>query len=94
MRKFVIERDIPEIGKSSPEELHEGVCTSNRVLSELGPDIQWKHSYVTGDKIFCIYLAKDKQLIHEHAERTGFPATRINEVTATTDPATENDEPL
>ncbi len=80
MRKYVIEREIPGIGASSPAQLCEGARTSNRALSEVGAGIQWIHSYVTADKTFCIYLADDEALIREHAERSGFPANRITAI--------------
>lgn len=86
MRKYIIEREIPGIGESTREALREGARTSQQVLSELGPGIQWQHSYVTGDKYFCVFLAEDEALIREHAERAGVPASRINEVHAVSDP--------
>lgn len=90
MRRFVIERDIPAIGQAEREQLREASQKSNAVLAELAPDIQWEHSYVTGDKIFCIYLAKDQNIIEEHARLSGFPATRITEVRKVIDPTTAN----
>ncbi len=90
MRRFVIERDIPDIGSAEREQLREASQKSNGVLAELAPDIQWEHSYVTGDKIFCVYLAKDEEIIQEHARRSGFPATRITEVRKVIDPTTAN----
>ena len=91
MRKFVIERDIPEVGTFEREQLREASQKSNEVLSQLAPDIQWQHSYVAGDKTFCIYLAKDEDMIHKHAEMSGFPATKITEVRRMIDPTTAND---
>lgn len=90
MRRFVIERDIPDIGSAEREQLREASQKSNGVLADLAPDIQWEHSYVTGDKIFCVYLAKDEEIIQEHARRSGFPATRITEVRKVIDPTTAN----
>ena len=86
MNKFVIERPMPGVGSLSREQLHAASTTSCRVLDELGPDIQWVHSYVTDDKIYCIYLAANEQLIREHAQRAGFPAEAISAVRAIIDP--------
>lgn len=91
MRMFVIERDIPAVGTLQREQLREAAGKSNAVLKELGPDIQWNHSYVAGDKTFCIYLAKDEALIHRHAEMSGFPATKVTEISKMIDPTTERD---
>jgi len=91
MRKFVIERDIPAVGTLQREQLREAAAKSNAVLKELGPDIQWNHSYVADDKTFCIYLAKDESLIHTHAEMSGFPATKVTEIRTMIDPTTERD---
>ncbi|NIR28831.1 MAG: DUF4242 domain-containing protein [Gammaproteobacteria bacterium] len=90
MRRFVIERDIPAIGQAGRKQLREASQKSNDVLAELAPDIQWEHSYVTGDKIFCVYLAKDEEIVLEHARRSGFPATKITEVRKVIDPTTAN----
>ena len=86
MNKFVIERPIPGVGSLSRDELHAASTTSCRVLDELGPDIQWIQSYVTDDKIYCVYLAANEQLIREHAQRAGFPAEAISAVRALIDP--------
>ena len=86
MPKFVIERDIPGAGAMSRDELHAASALSCGVLDQLGPDIQWVHSFVTQDKLYCVYIAQSEQLIRDHAERTGFPATRIAEVRAMIDP--------
>jgi hypothetical protein len=86
MHKYVIERDLPGVGNLDRDGLHAASAKSCGVLEELGPDIQWVHSYVTGDKIYCVYLAPSEQLIREHAERSGFPANRISEVRAMIDP--------
>jgi len=80
MKKFLIERALPGIGNSSPDELRIAAQTSNAVLKELGPDIQWVESYVVNDMTLCIYMARDEDIIREHAEKSGFPATRITEV--------------
>lgn len=90
MRKFVIERDLPAIGSAEREQLRAAAQNSNKVLTELAPDIQWLESFVAADKTFCIYLAKDESLIHEHAKRSGFPASRITEVKRMIDPTTAN----
>ena len=88
MPKYVIEREIPDAGKLSAEELRAISQQSCSVLNQLGPSIQWVHSYVTGDKVYCIYIAPDEALIREHAERGGFPANRISEVKQVIDPTT------
>jgi hypothetical protein len=89
MKRFVIERDIPQVGSLEREQLREAAKTSNKALRELGPDIQWIESFVAGDKTFCIYLAKDEDIIRRHAEISGFPATKITEVRKIIDPTTE-----
>jgi hypothetical protein len=88
MRKYVIERDIPKVGTFEREQLRAAAKTSNAALAELGPDIQWVESYVTADKTFCIYLAKDEAIIRRHAEISGFPASKITEVKRMIDPTT------
>lgn len=88
MPKFIIEREIPGLGKLSDDELCEVSRKSVAVLNELGPAIQWLHSYVTGDKLYCVYLAPDENLIKEHATRGGFPANRISAVRRLIDPTT------
>lgn len=88
LKKFVIERDIPEVGTFEREQLRGAAAKSNEVLEQLGPDIQWVESYVAGDKTFCIYLAKDEDIIHKHAEISGFPATKVTEITKMIDPTT------
>ncbi len=88
MRKYVIEREIPGIGDLKNQALREGAQRSNAALAQLGSGIQWVHSYVAGDRTFCIYLAEDESLIHRHAELSGFPATRIYEVKRIIDPTT------
>jgi hypothetical protein len=86
MPKYVIERSMPGIGARTRDELHTASARSCDALERLGPDINWVHSYVTGDKIYCIYIAVSEQLVREHAERTGLPADRISEVRAIIDP--------
>ena len=88
MPKYVIERDIPGAGSLSKEELSGVAQKSCDVLKSLGPQIQWVQSYVTGDKIYCVYIAPNEQIIREHAERGGFPANRIAEVKTVIDPTT------
>ena len=88
MPKYVIERDIPGAGKLSPQELQAISQKSCGVLSNLGPRINWVHSYVTGDKMYCVYLAPNEDKIREHASRGGFPANRISAVRRLIDPST------
>jgi hypothetical protein len=88
LKRYVIERDLPNIGASSPEDLSGAAGTSNAALAQLGPRVQWEHSYVAGDKTFCIYLAEDEAAIREHAKISGFPATTITEVKTMIDPTT------
>jgi len=87
-QRFVIEREIPGASKMTSEQLREAAQKSNKVLRELGPDIQWVQSYVAGDKIYCVYNAPSEAWIRSHAERSGFPANRITLVTAVIDPTT------
>ena len=88
MKKYVIEREIPKVGSLTPQQLREAAGKSNDVLAQLGPDIQWKESYVTADKLFCVYLAKDEEVIQRHAELSGFPATKVTEIGRVIDPTT------
>ena len=88
MPKYVIERNIPNVGSLSPEQLQAVSQKSCSVLRSMGPQIQWVQSYVTADKIYCVYIAPDEQTIREHAARGGFPADRISEVTKLIDPTT------
>ncbi|MET4699143.1 hypothetical protein ABIE65_002173 [Constrictibacter sp. MBR-5] len=88
LRRFMIERDIPRVGAMSLSELGEAAKTSNGALAALA-GIQWVQSYVAADKTFCIYLAEDEAVIRDHARLSGFPATRITELTTVIDPATE-----
>lgn len=88
MPQFVIERDMPGIGRSSPSDLQGASQTSCAVLRDLGPEIQWVHSYVTDDKIYCIYRAPNEEMIRRHAEQGGFPANSVAEVRSVIDPTT------
>lgn len=88
MKTYLIERDIPGAGKLTPEQLKAISQKSVSVLKEMGPEIQWIQSYVTGDKIFCVYKAENKELIQEHARKGGFPANQITEVSSEISPAT------
>jgi hypothetical protein len=88
MPKYVIEREIPGAGKLTPEQLQGASQTSCGVLHKLGPQIQWLHSYVTDDKLYCVYIAPNRQIIEEHAKQGGFPANRISEVRSVIDPTT------
>jgi hypothetical protein len=88
MPKFVIEREIPSAGKLSPQELRSISQKSCAVLRNLGPQIQWVQSYITGDKLYCVYIAPNKEMVQEHAKQGGFPADRISEVTSVIDPTT------
>lgn len=94
MRKFVIEREIDGVGNLSDKELGNASATSNDALAKLAPRVQWVHSYVTEDRTFCIYLAEDESLIHEHARLSGFPATRVYEVKTMIDPSTDRRDKL
>ena len=87
MPKFVIERDVPGAGNLTEAELREVSLKSVNVLRELGPEIQWLHSYVTGDKVYCVYIATDEGIIREHAKRVGLPANRVSAVRALLDPS-------
>jgi hypothetical protein len=88
MPKYVIEREIPDVGKLSREQLQAISQKSCAVLSNLGPRIQWVESYVMDDKIYCVYIAPNEDLIREHARQGGFPANRISEVRTVIDPTT------
>jgi hypothetical protein len=88
MPQFVIERDMPGVGNLGPADLKGASQTSCSVLRDLGPDIQWVHSYVTDDKIYCIYRAPDADIIRKHAEQAGFPANSIALIRAVIDPTT------
>ena len=88
MPKFVIEREVPGAGNLTEAQVRELSQKSVNVLREMGPQIQWLHSYVTGDKVYCVYLAPDETAIKEHAKRVGIPANRISAVRRLIDPAT------
>jgi hypothetical protein len=88
MPKFVIEREIPEVGKWTPEQLQAVSQTSCGVLREMGPQIQWLHSYVTDNKIYCVYIAPDEATVRTHAQKGGFPANSISQVRTVIDPTT------
>jgi uncharacterized protein DUF4242 len=88
MPKFLIEREIPGAGNLSAQELQGISQTSCGVLQKLGPQIQWIQSYVTGDKIYCVYIAPNEEMIREHAKQGGFPANRVSEIKSVIDPTT------
>lgn len=88
MPKYVIEREIPGAGNMSAEELQGASQTSCNVLNKMGTEIQWVQSFVTGDKIYCVYIAPNKEMIEEHARESGFPANSISEIKAVIDPTT------
>ena len=88
MPKYIIERDIPGAGQLTQAELQGISQKSCGVLRDMGPRIQWLHSYVTGDKVYCIYIADSEQAIREHSEQGGFPANRIEQITTIIDPTT------
>ncbi|HEY3156069.1 MAG TPA: DUF4242 domain-containing protein [Candidatus Eisenbacteria bacterium] len=88
MPRYVIERDIPGAGKLSPQDLQGISQKSCGVLGKMGPQIQWVHSYVTNDKIYCVYLAPNEEMVREHARQGGFPANRVSVVKAVIDPTT------
>ena len=87
-QRFVIERDIPGASKMSPAQLRDAAQLSNKVLREMGPDIQWVQSYVAGDKIYCVYTAPNEEMIREHALKGGFPSNIISKVSTIIDPTT------
>jgi hypothetical protein len=93
MPKYVIERELPGAGDLSSEQLQAISQKSCGVLRELGVEIQWLHSYVTGDKIYCVYIAPNEQIVREHAKRGGFPANRVSEVKEIIDPTTAEAKP-
>ena len=88
MPKFVIEREIPGAGKLTPEQLQGISQTSCNVLRQMGPEIQWVQSFVTDDKVYCVYIAPDEEMIRRHAQQGGFPANRISRVHDVIDPTT------
>ena len=88
MPKYLIEREIPGAGQLSGEQLQSIAQDSCAVLNNMGPQIQWVQSYVTGDKVYCVYIAPNEQMIKQHAEQGGFPANRISEIKSMIDPTT------
>ena len=92
MPKFVIEREIPGAGNLSAQELQAISQTSCGVLQKMGPQIQWLQSYVTGDKIYCVYIAPNEEMIREHATQGGFPANRVSEIKNIIDPTTAEEK--
>ena len=88
MPEYVIEREMPGVGSLADEDLKNASQTSCSVLQDLGPQIQWVHSYVTDNKIYCLYRAANEDIIREHAERGGFPANKISQVRSVIDPTT------
>jgi Nickel responsive protein SCO4226-like len=88
MPKFVIEREVPGAGNLTDAQLRELSQKSVKVLNGMGPGIQWLHSYITGDKVYCVYLAPDETAIQEHARRAGIPTNRISAVRRMIDPST------
>lgn len=88
MPKFIIEREIPGAGQLTPEQLQAISQKSCGVLSRLGPQVQWVESYVTDDKVYCVYIAPSEELVREHARQGGFPANRVSEVRQRIDPTT------
>ena len=88
MPQYLIERNIPGAGKLTPAELKAISEKSCSVLNRLGSQIQWVHSYVTGDQIYCVYRAPNEDMVREHARQGGFPANRVSEIKATIDPTT------
>ena len=89
LRKFIIERDIPDVGTLERDQLRGAAAKSNDALRQIGPDIQWVESYVADNKTFCVYLATDEAAIRKHAEISGFPATKVTEIRKMIDPTTE-----
>jgi len=88
MKTYLIQRNVPGAGKLNPEQLEQLSSKSCDVLEQMGPQIQWQHSYVTGDDLWCIYKAENEELIYEHARRGGFPINTVHEVAAIISPAT------
>ena len=88
MPKYVIERDVPDVGRMTTAQLGELSRKSCNVLQQMGPRVQWLHSYVTGDKIYCVYIAVNEETVREHARQGGFPANRVSEVKHMIDPTT------
>jgi hypothetical protein len=91
MPKFLIERTLPDAGSLTASELHAIARTSNEVLAAMAPRVQWEHSYVTGDKLYCVYIADSPESVFEHARCGGFPADSVNRVNRIIDPTTGED---
>lgn len=92
MPKYLIEREIPGAGNLTPAELQGVAQTSCNVLKSMGPQIQWIESYVTGDKVYCVYISPNEEMIREHAQQGGFPANRISEIKSIIDPTTAEEQ--
>ena len=90
LKRYIIERDLPGIGPMSLVELCGAARASNQAIDQIGTDVQWQHSYIAGEKSFCVYLAKDEATINKHAELSGIPISRITEVLQVIDPLTAN----
>jgi len=88
MKRYVIEREIPGVDQLNREQLKGAAATSNGALAQLAPKVQWVQSFVAKDKTFCVYLAEDEKVIHEHARLSGFPASKITEISGVIDPTT------
>lgn len=88
MKAYMIERDLPGIGSAGDTDLAVAASTSNKALAQLAPRVQWQHSYVTGDRTYCVYLAEDEDAIREHARLSGFPASKIIPISGRIDPTT------
>ena len=88
MKRYISEREIPDIGTFEREQLKGAAAKSNEALAQLAPKIQWIHSYVAANQTFCVYLAENEEVIHRHAEISGFPANRITEIGKMIDPTT------
>ena len=88
MKAFMIERELPGIGSAGETDLAVAASTSNKALAQLAPRVQWQHSYVTGDRTYCVYLAEDEDSIREHARLSGFPASKITPISGRIDPTT------
>lgn len=88
MPKYVIEREVPGAGKLTTQQLQEIIQKSCSVLAKMGPPIQWLHSYITDDKVYCVYVAPNEEAVHEHARQAGIPANRVSQVRRVIDPAT------
>lgn len=92
LNRYIIERNIPDVGKGSNQDFTDMAAKSNSVLTSLGPKIQWVQSFVTKDKVYCEYLAENENIVREHAKRGGFPADSIAQVNHVCDPTTANDD--